>query len=522
MRKLLAAIFAVLGMLSNAGVTATTPPNVLVVGQIAEPKSLDPHAVTALNDFRIIMNLYEGLVRYTPGTLEIEPLLAESWVISDDGLRYRFRLRPGVRFHDGTPFDAAAVKFNFQRMLEEAHPYHDTGPFPLAFFFSSIDRIDVVDSLTVEFVLTEPYAPFLSNLAYPTGLMVSPAAVKRYGKAFGRHPAGTGAFRFAEWQPNAKVVLVRNPDYRAEYRTDAAPLEAVIYRPIADANTRMAEMLSGGLDVMVEVPPDSLQRFRRDARFTVHEQAGPHLWFLILNTRQGPFADKRIRQAANYAVNKRALVENILQGSAEIAAGPVPPAFAWAYENSLVPYPYDPQKAQALLDEAGYQGQELTFYVTQGGSGMLDPVTMGTAIQADLRAVGMPVRIESYEWNSYLGRVNAGLEGKADLAEMAWMTNDPDTLPYLTLRGAAFPEQGGFNSGYYANPEVDRLLARARRSTDRAERARLYKQMQVIVQEDAPWLFVAHWKQNAVTSVRVKNFQLQPSFFLLLQRAAKP
>lgn len=518
MRTFLAAMFAAIGWLYSGGGAAITPPGVLVVGQVAEPKSLDPHAVTALNDFRIMMNLYEGLVRYRPGSLEIEPALAERWSISEDGRHYRFSLHRGVRFHDGSPFDAAAVAFNFHRMLDEDHPYHDTGPFPLAFFFSAIEQIRVVDSHTIEFVLAEPYAPFLSNLAYPTGLIVSPAAVKKYGKRYGRHPVGTGAFRFAEWQANTKVVLVRNPDYRE----GAAPLQAVIFRPVTDANTRMAEMLSGGLDIMVEVPPDSLESFRRDARFRVQEQAGPHLWFLILNTREGPFADRRVRQAANYAIDKRALVENILQGSAEIAAGPVPPAFGWAFDESLAPYPYDPDKARMLLEQAGYRGEELTLYVAQGGSGMLDPVTMGTAIQADLRAVGMPVRIETYEWNSYLDRVNGGLQGRADLAEMAWMTNDPDTLPYLTLRSAAFPERGGFNSGYYANPRVDELLEQARRTTDRAQRASLYKQLQAIVREDAPWVFVANWKQNAVTSARVENFRLQPSFLLMLQPVRKP
>ncbi|MCO5073338.1 MAG: ABC transporter substrate-binding protein, partial [Rhizobiaceae bacterium] len=304
---------------------------------------------------------------------------------------------------------------------------------------------------------------------------------------------------------------------------DGAPsLEAVIYRPITDANTRIAEMLAGGLDIMVEVPPDSLQQFRTDASFTVQEQAGPHLWFLILNTKEGPFAKKEIRQAANYAINKTALVDSILQGTAEVAAGPTPPAFAWAYDEKLQPYPYDPEKAKAMLSEAGYNGEELTFYVTEGGSGMLDPIAMGTAIQADLEAVGMKVKIETYEWNTFLGKVNPGLEGKADMAEMAWMTNDPDTLPFLTLRTEASPDKGGFNSGYYSNPEVDKLLESARKSTDQSERADLYKQMQKIVQDDAPWVFVANWKQNAVTKASVENFKLQPSFFLMLQKVAKP
>ncbi|MFV2053234.1 ABC transporter substrate-binding protein [Aliiroseovarius sp. YM-037] len=516
-RGLLAAAGAVVALGSVTLPTAAqTPPGVLIVGQIAEPKSLDPAAVTAVNDFRILVNVYEGLTRYKSGTLEVEPALAESWAISDDGTEYTFTLKSGVTFHDGTPFNAEAVKFNFDRMLDENHPFHDTGPFPLSFFFGAVEETSVVDDMTVKFKLNAPYAPFLSNLAYPTGLIVSPAAVEQHGKEFGRNPSGTGPFTFAEWRSNEAVVIERNADYWGE----AAGTEAVVFRPITDANTRVAEMLAGGIDLMVEVPPTSLSQFEGDG-FAVAEQAGPHVWFLILNAKEGPFADVRVRQAANYAINKEAIVNDVLEGTAEVAAGPTPPAFAWAYNADLDPYPYDPDKARELLADAGAEGAELTFYVTEGGSGMLDPIAMGTAIQADLAAVGLNVTIETYEWNTFLGEVNPGLEGKADMAEMAWMTNDPDTLPYLALRTDAWPEAGGFNSGYYSNPKVDELLESARTATDQDERARLYQEMQAIVQEDAPWVFVANWKQNAVTSDRVENFGLEPSFLLHLQGVVK-
>ncbi|GAA5541856.1 ABC transporter substrate-binding protein [Brucella sp. NBRC 113783] len=495
---------------------AQTPPNVLIVGQIAEPQSLDPHTVTATNDFRILVNIYDGLVRYKDGTLEVEPALAESWTISDDGKTYRFNLRQGIKFHDGSDFNAEAVKFNFDRMLKEDHPFYNTGPFPLSFNFSSIEAVNAIDPTTVEFKLKEPFAPFLSNLAYPTGLIVSPEAVKRYGKEFGRHPSGTGPFKFAEWQSGQRVVVERNPDY-----WDGAPaLEAVVFRPITDPNTRVAEMMAGGLDVMVEVPPDNLATFKQDANFAVAEQAGPHVWFTILNAKTGPFADKKVRQAANYAVNKQALVDNVLQGSATVAAGPIPPAFNWV-EDKTEAYPYDPEKAKALLAEAGVTNPEITFYVTEGGSGMLDPITMGAAIQADLQAVGFTVKIETYEWNTFLGRVNTGLGGKADMAEMAWMTNDPDTVPYLTLRTDALPDKGGFNSGYYSNAQLDALLEKARTSNSQAERGKLYGEVQAIVHDDAPWLFVANWKQNAVTTAAVKGSKLQPSFLLHLKTVTK-
>ncbi len=517
MRRVLAAMAAACALAIAPAAFAQTPPNVIVVGQIAEPQSLDPHAVTAVNDFRILVNVYDGLVRFADGSLEVEPSLAESWEISEDGLTYTFKLREGVTFHDGTPFNAEAVKFNFERMLDEEHPFHETGPFPLAFFFSAVEEVTAADDTTVEFKLNEPFAPFLSNLAYPTGLIVSPAAVEASGKDYGRNPVGTGAYKFEEWQGNQRVVVTRNEDY-----WDGAPApEAIVFRPITDANTRVAEMLSGGLDIMVEVPPDSVAQFRDAPDFQVHEQAGPHVWFLILNMKEGPFAEKAVRQAANYAINKESLVTDVLQGTAEVAAGPTPPAFAWAYNEEVQPYPYDPDKARELLAEAGYDGEEIIFYVTEGGSGMLDPVAMGTAIQADLAAVGMNVKIETYEWNTFLGQVNPGLEGKADMAEMAWMTNDPDTLPFLTLRTAAFPSEGGFNSGYYSNVEVDELLNQARVSTEPEERATLYKQMQEIVHEDAPWVFVANWVQGAVTTANVEGFSLQPSFFLMLQDVSK-
>lgn len=515
-RALLAAVAASALAFGGNPAAAQTPPGVLVVGQVAEPQALDPHAVTAVNDFRILMNVYDGLVRYASGTLEVEPALATSWDISEDGTVYTFSLREGVSFHDGSPFNAEAVVFNFDRMLDENHPYHDTGPFPLSFFFSAVEDVEALDNMTVQFTLNAPYAPFLSNLAYPTGLIVSPAAVMEHGAEFGRNPSGTGAFVFEEWRANEAVVVTGNPDYWG----GAPALEAVVFRPITDANTRVAEMLAGGIDMMVEVPPVSLSEFGGDG-FAIVEQAGPHVWFLILNALEGPFADVRVRQAANYAINKEAIVNDVLEGTAAVAAGPTPPAFAWAYNDELEPYPYDPDRARELLAEAGMENPSITFYVTEGGSGMLDPVAMGTAIQADLEAVGFDVTIETYEWNTFLGRVNPGLQGEADMAEMAWMTNDPDTLPYLALRTEAWPEQGGFNSGYYSNPEVDALLEEARTSTDQDRRAELYREMQSIVQEDAPWVFVANWVQNAVTNDRVENFALEPSFFLLLHDVVK-
>lgn len=169
------------------------PPGVLVVGQIAEPQALDPHAVTAVNDFRILMNLYDGLVRYASGTLEVEPALAENWEISEDGTVYTFSLRSGVQFHDGSAFDAEAVVWNFARMLDEEHPYHSTGPFPLSFFFSAIENVEAVDDLTVQFTLNEPFAPFFVEPGLPDRVDCFTLSGHGAWRKFWSQPFGHGA-----------------------------------------------------------------------------------------------------------------------------------------------------------------------------------------------------------------------------------------------------------------------------------------------------------------------------------------
>jgi peptide/nickel transport system substrate-binding protein len=299
-------------------------------------------------------------------------------------------------------------------------------------------------------------------------------------------------------------VLEANPDYWG----GAPKLKGLVFRPIIDENARVSEMLSGGTDITIEVPPDNVATFTSNAGFKFYEQSGPHLWYLLLNTKEKPFNDKLVRQAANYAINKDALVSQILKGTANVAAGPTPPAFAWAHDNDLKPYPYDPNMAKDLLKKAGYpDGVDVTFYVTESGSGMLSPVIMGTAIQADLAAVGIRAKIETYEWNTFLGKIIPGMEGKANIAELSFMTQDPDMHPFLALKTGA-----PVNSGYYSNPEVDALIEQGRAVADPAARAPIYKKLQQILADDAPWVYIANWKQNSVAAASVKGYSLQPSF----------
>jgi peptide/nickel transport system substrate-binding protein len=211
----------------------------------------------------------------------------------------------------------------------------------------------------------------------------------------------------------------------------------------------------------------------------------------------------------------------VLEGTADVAAGPTPPAFAWAYNEALEPYPYDPDRARALLAEAGAENPEMTFYVTEGGSGMLDPIAMGTAIQADLEAVGFDVTIETYEWNTFLGEVNPGLEGKADMAEMAWMTNDPDTLPYLALRTAAWPDQAASTRATTPTPRSTRCWKRPAprpiRTAARSSTARCRSSCR----RTRPGSSSPTGCRTRSRATGSEGFGLEPSFFLLLDDVVK-
>lgn len=496
---------------------AATPSDTLVVGDAGEPVTLDPQSATSPAEFRILSTIFEGLVRFKPGTMEIESALAERWTLSADKLTYTFDLKPGIVFQDGTPLTAEAVTASFERLLDPV--LADAGSFPLAFIFAPVESVDAVDADTVAFKLRLPYAPILASLATPTGFILSPAAIKTQGAALASHPIGTGPYRLESWKRGEPVRLERNPTYRGT----AAATRKAVFQALPDPEERLAALKAGSVDIMTEPTHGDLPALRTApaGKPTLVEAVAPHLWFLILNTKEGVFSDKRVRQAVNYAIDRQAIVGETLGGGARVAAGPIPSAFG-AASGDIAPYPHDPEKARALIREAGVEGRSVTFLVAQGGNGMLEPVAMAKRIAADLSAVGLDAKIQTYEWNTFLSNVNPGLAGKADMAEMAWTVFDPDTLPFLALRSAALPGIGGFNAGGYANPEVDQRLEAARRTADPAERARLYAEIQRIVHEDAPFAFIVEGKVGLAAAPGVEGLHLEPTGLLDLTGATKP
>lgn len=496
--------------LTGCGPQAADDDNSITIGLQAEPTSLDPAQITDYNSSRAAMEIYDSLVRFKNGGTELEPGLATEWEVSEDGLEYTFKLRQGVTFHDGTTFDADAVKFNIDRQIDPDHEYHDTGDFAYAdFTFGTVADVIVVDQETVKIVLTEPFAPFLGNMAMHSAAMISPKAIKDHGKDISLNPVGTGPFKFASWEPGVEVILEKYDDcWRG-----APKIDKLIFRPIVEDQTRITELEAGNIDFIVGILPDDLQRLKNNDDLLVVEQAGMHTWYLSLNCQKAPFDDVRVRQAANYAINKKAIVDNILKGTGVLAKNLLPPVI-WSYTDDLQDYSYNPEKARELLKEAGYEdGFTIDFHVPKSGSGMQQPVTMATAIQSDLEAVGIKTNIKQLEWGYYLDESMKPVEtNEFVMHELSWMgdNGDPDNFLYILLSGDQWPD-AGFNDAFYKNTEVDRLLNRARTSSDLEERTDLYVQAQKLIAADSPLIVVDHETQIVAMKKKIKGFELHPT-----------
>lgn len=487
----------------------------LIVGTETDIEGFDPGRGIALATNRVQSAIFEGMVKYEPGTVDLIPHLAteiptlENGGISEDGLTYTFKLREGVTFSDGAPFDAEAVRFSLRRLYDKEFEFYDpanTGGFQLA----GLQNVEVVDPMTVRMTLAAPNAAFVELSNIGSGKFVSPKAIQENpGDALSERSAGTGPFVVKRWEKGVLIELERNEGYWGP----KPALKTLIFRPIPEPTARVAALLSGEVDMIVVVPPDSIEAIKADPNLTYEQGPSNHYWFIELNTREGPFADKLVRQAANYAVNKEGLANDILAGSAVPATQPMPAA-NWSYNPNIQGYPYDPEKAKALLEQAGYgDGFQTKMIIPQSGSGMMIPIPMNEYIQGNLRDVGIEVEIQSFEWVSYLGVWAAGLTADVTIANQSVMSSEPYFANFL-LQSSFTPAEGGFNIGYYANPEVDQLLNDALATPDREQRKQLYYRAWEIITDDAPWIFVVNDLQPMAFKTKVQGYLTNPAYLI--------
>lgn len=463
--------------------------------------------------FRFVgYQLYDPLVTWDlsdPDRLAtLMPGLAESWEVDEaDPTVWTFELRDGVEFHDGTPWDADAAIFAFDRILDpEFEHYSEAAAGASAAYAQDIAGYAKVDDDTITITTAEPtsFLPYsLTSILFP-----SPTAVMELGnEEYATAPVGTGPFRFGSMVDRQSLVLERNPDYWRG-APKVAELELV---PVPEPAARLAALLSGTVDWAEVPPPDGLGQLEA-AGFTVHTNSIPFVWPWVLDVSQPPLDDVRVRQALNHAVDRQAMIDNILAGTAEPATGPVYPDHPW-FSDDAPRYDYDPERARELLAEAGLEdGFTLRVMAPTSGSGNMLPLPMNEFVQQQLGQVGVDVELELIEWNTMRSTYRAGYPDGVGGLQYAWTVGTPDWLARFYHSSSTPPN--GLNPGAYANPVVDELLAQAQATFDEAERDAVMRQVVHEVQSDAPWLYVVHDLNSRVTAPGVSGLIMAQSSYV--------
>ncbi|PZD97360.1 ABC transporter substrate-binding protein [Paenibacillus sambharensis] len=498
---------------SDTSEPSASTQDTMIIARGGDSAALDPSIVTDGESFKATQQMLEPLLGYKDGTTEVEPLLAESWTASPDGLTYTFKLRQGVKFHDGTDFNADAVVFNFNRWSDPASPYkfaEDSFYYYDSMFGPEDDRVikevKAADAYTVEFVLNKPQAPFLQNLAMPPFAIGSPKAIEEKKEKFKSEPVGTGPFVFKEWKRNESITVEKNPNY---WQEGLPKLNRVIITVIPDNSARFTALQNGEIDLMEGLNPDDLAKLESAPELQKLTRPSFNVGYLGFNLKKKPFDDPKVRIALNHAVNKAGIIQAFYGGLAEPAINPMPPA-TLGYNPDVQDYPYDLEKAKQLLAEAGYPDGlpgEFTFYAMPVARPyMPDGKKVAEAIQADFEKIGVKTNIVSPEWATYLDDTKKG--DKDDLYMLGWQgdNGDPDNFLYALLAKGS-----SNNYSFYGNEEVYQMLVDGQSEQDAAKREELYKQAQVLIKQDAPWIPLVHSTPILAASAKLDGYIPSPT-----------
>jgi ABC-type transport system substrate-binding protein len=472
---------------------------------------LDPPAMTAQEGFIADTGIYEGLVRYKSGSTDVEPSLAETWDIAPDGLSVVFHLRKGVQFHDGSPVNAAAVAFSFDRSINKDNPLFqeaqgDYGGFPFidTYVGNVVSKVEATGDMDVKFTLKQKYSPLLSNLAIPPAAVISMEALKKYGKGINENPVGTGPFKFIEWKKDDHVTI----DAFDGYWGNKPKLQRIIFQAVPEASVRALKIKNGEADVTWTLDPKDVPSLKGQSDTDVLEQPGLNVNMAEFNLQLPDYQNKSLRQALNYAVNKQELADSLYSGAGVPEQGVLPPT-SWAYNPDIKGYPFNPDMAKQLLKDSGYNGETLTVWAYTIARGYNPQGSkLAEAIQQYWQDIGVQSEIKTEEWAQYRADRRAG---KFAFGYGGWQadTGDPENFLGVFFNSA---NKGATNTSFYGVPEVDQLLNQANQETDQAKRKDLFNQAEKRIVDDAPWLFIGHMKQQAALRKRVQNFVQQPTY----------
>lgn len=491
----------------------------LLVGRAADVIGLDPARVTDAESVEVAEQIFEHLVRSERGTSDVEPELATYWSCNEAGTEWTFHLRPGVRFHDGTPLDAGAVVFSFERQRNPRHPYH-VSDFAYEALFRDVQRIEAVDPLTVRIVIAQPYAPFLANLSMFPMSIVSPTAVARWGDSFRAHPVGTGPYRFVEWSRGERVTLEANPAYWG----GAPAVRHLAFVPVREPRQRLLALEGGAIDVAENLAPQDLQFVLLHPALATERVAGYNIGYLAMNLTHPPFDDLRVRRAVALAIRKDPIVKLVYQGLAVQATGPLSPPMWGRVEPE--PLPPDPAQARRLLAEAGVlPGKDgrprrpppRLYVMSTPRSYMPDPERVARMVAQDLHDVGLDVTVVVSDFTTQLRAVESG---EHDLCLLGWIADngDPDNVLYTLFHSDNTQIGVASNTSFVHDADLDRLLRGAQASLDRGRRQRYYAEAQRIVADRALWVPLAHSEIVVARRRSVRGLWLPPTATLYFER----
>jgi len=517
-RTVKAALLGVsLAALAGFGASAKT----LVYCSEGSPEGFDPALYTAGTTFDASSRpVYNRLVEFEPGTTTAAPGLAESWEISDDGLEYTFKLRPGVKFQTTEFFtptrdlNADDVIFSFERQLKTDNPWNQYVAGASWEYFSGmgfpdlIKSIEKVDDLTVKFTLNAPEAPFLANLGMDFASIMSKEYADKLQadgtmEQLNQQPLGTGPFEFVAYQPDAVIRYKAHEDYWEGKQ----PIDDLVFAITTDAAVRMQKLQAGECHVMPYPNAADVEALKADPNLQVMEQEGLNVAYLAYNTTQPPFDKTEVRKALNMAINKQAIVDAVFQGAATPAKNPIPPTM-WSYNDAIEDDPYDPEAAKKMLEDAGVTGLSMKVWAMPVARPyMLNARRAAELIQSDLEKIGVTAEIVSYEWAEYLERSKAKDRDGAVILGWTGDNGDPDNFLHTLLGCAAV---GGNNRAQWCNEEFDKLVNDAKKISDQAERTKLYEQAQVVFKREAPWATLDHSLVVMPMSKKVSGYVMSP------------
>ncbi len=472
-------------------------PLALRLGLDVDAGTGDPRLAQDTSAFRLRELLFNGLV-YIESDYSPTADLAESWENPDENT-WVFHLKEGVKFHNGQELTAEDVKYTYETMLDEAFAA------PLRAFYEPIQSIEVIDDYTIQFTLDTAYAPFLSFMDMG---IVPKSAAEEQGEAFGNAPSGTGPFKFVDWQRGDTIELAAFDDHF----NGRPKVDTVTIKVVPDNSTRAVAIESGDLDfVQSPVSPQDVARLETTDGIAVDRIPASGYTYINLNTADPILSDVRVRQALAHLVNRELILETIFKGIGQIANSPIPLGM-WAYADDIQGYDYDPEKAAALLDEAGWElgpdgirqkdGQPLTLTVRTHSEDP-DRRQIIEVLQAEFANAGIQADTNVAEWPSYFADIQ---EGNYQVAIIGWLNlTNPDRAMFR-----AFTIDGPANYGKYENAEVDKLIQDARATLDQEEAKAMYQEASRIIAEEAPYIFLQYQEYIAIHDDDLEGFVPNP------------